>query len=156
MTRSCLLLCDTLSKSRVVWECSSKKMGGKFHLRLNIGERPIANKYREGKMKRTLKRELKSTWNCWKGNIWNQSLQAGNQLGFCRVHFPVGKVSVSFWLPEKIQGNVAPIFFGSVIALEYTVAGTEERRACSGFWCSCSPPGGQLADRPEARVRPAG
>ena len=36
------------------------KMGGKYHLKLNIGERPIANKYREGKMKRTLKRELKS------------------------------------------------------------------------------------------------
>ena len=35
------------------------KSGGIFHLRLNIGERPIANKYREGKMKRTLKRELK-------------------------------------------------------------------------------------------------
>ncbi len=34
-------------------------MGGIFHLRLNIGERPIANKYREGKMKSTLKRELK-------------------------------------------------------------------------------------------------
>ena len=34
-------------------------MGGKFHPRLNIGKRPIANKYREGKMKRTLKRELK-------------------------------------------------------------------------------------------------
>jgi len=34
-------------------------MGGKFHLKLNIAERPIANKYREGKMKRTLKRELK-------------------------------------------------------------------------------------------------
>ena len=34
-------------------------MGGKFHLKLNIGARPIANKYREGKMKRTLKRELK-------------------------------------------------------------------------------------------------
>ena len=33
-------------------------MGGKFHLKLNTGERPIANKYREGKMKRTLKREL--------------------------------------------------------------------------------------------------
>ena len=33
--------------------------GGKFCPRLNIGERPIANKYREGKMKRTLKRELK-------------------------------------------------------------------------------------------------
>ena len=34
-------------------------MGGKFHLKLNIGERPIANKYCEGKMQRTLKRELK-------------------------------------------------------------------------------------------------
>ena len=33
-------------------------MGGKFHLKLNIGLRPIANKYHEGKMKRTLKREL--------------------------------------------------------------------------------------------------
>jgi hypothetical protein len=37
------------------------KMGGKFHLRLNISKRPIANKYREGKMKRTLKREFNST-----------------------------------------------------------------------------------------------
>ena len=35
------------------------KMGGKFLPKLNIGKRPIANKYREGKMKRTLKRELK-------------------------------------------------------------------------------------------------
>jgi len=34
-------------------------VGGKFHLKLNTGERPIANKYCEGKMKRTLKRELK-------------------------------------------------------------------------------------------------
>ena len=33
------------------------EVGGKFHLKLNIGERPIANKYRDGKMKRTLKRE---------------------------------------------------------------------------------------------------
>ena len=34
-------------------------MGGKFHLKLNNGKKPIANKYREGKMQRTLKRELK-------------------------------------------------------------------------------------------------
>ena len=40
------------------------KVGGKFHLRLNTGKRPIANKYREGKMKSTLKRELNSAWNC--------------------------------------------------------------------------------------------
>ena len=36
-----------------------RKMGGEFLLKLNIGERPIANKYREGKMKSTLERELK-------------------------------------------------------------------------------------------------
>ena len=34
-------------------------MGGTFLLKLNIVLRPIANKYHEGKMKRTLKRELK-------------------------------------------------------------------------------------------------
>jgi hypothetical protein len=34
-------------------------VGGKFHLKLNMDERPIANKYREGKRKRTLKRESK-------------------------------------------------------------------------------------------------
>ena len=34
-------------------------MGGSIHLKLNIDARPIANKYREGKMKRTLKRESK-------------------------------------------------------------------------------------------------
>ena len=36
-----------------------RKVGGKFHLKLNMGSRPIANKYREGKVKRTLERELK-------------------------------------------------------------------------------------------------
>ena len=36
-----------------------RKVGGKFHLKLNMDSRPIANKYREGKVKRTLKRELK-------------------------------------------------------------------------------------------------
>ncbi len=34
-------------------------MGGKFHLKLNTDPRPIAHKYREGKVKRTLERELK-------------------------------------------------------------------------------------------------
>jgi hypothetical protein len=34
-------------------------MGGKFHLKLNRGGSPIAYKYREGKVQRTLKRELK-------------------------------------------------------------------------------------------------
>ena len=37
------------------------KAGGKLHLRLNMSTSPIANKYREGKLKRTLKREFNST-----------------------------------------------------------------------------------------------
>ena len=36
-----------------------RKMCDKFHIKLNTGVRPIANKYCEGKMKRTLERELK-------------------------------------------------------------------------------------------------
>ena len=35
------------------------KLGGRFHLKLNISGRPIAKKYCEGKVKRTLKRRLK-------------------------------------------------------------------------------------------------
>lgn len=36
------------------------KLGGESRLRLNTGERPIVNKYCNGKMKKTLKRESKS------------------------------------------------------------------------------------------------
>ena len=35
--------------------------GGKFHPKQNMNWRPIVHKYREGKVKRTLKRELNST-----------------------------------------------------------------------------------------------
>ena len=34
-------------------------MGGKFHQKLNMDSRPIAEKYHKGKVKRTLERELK-------------------------------------------------------------------------------------------------
>ena len=37
------------------------KVGGKFHLKRNIGGIPIVHKYLEGKMQRNLKREVKST-----------------------------------------------------------------------------------------------
>ena len=37
------------------------KVPGKLQVRLNMTLRPIANKYREVKLKRTLKREFKST-----------------------------------------------------------------------------------------------
>ena len=38
---------------------TAAQKGGNIHLNLNISGRPIANKYREGKMKRTLKRMCK-------------------------------------------------------------------------------------------------
>ena len=44
---------------RVTFLGIGAQTGGKFHLKLNIGSRPIADKYHEGKVKRTLKRELK-------------------------------------------------------------------------------------------------
>ena len=47
-------------------------MGGKFHLKLNTDERPIANKYREGKMKRTLKRESKELEIVWRVIVFEQ------------------------------------------------------------------------------------
>ena len=54
---------EVLNNCLVVFESGclgmQPEMGGKSHLKLNIDKRPIANKYREGKMKRTLKRELK-------------------------------------------------------------------------------------------------
>lgn len=45
-------------QSRTAWECSPNA-GGSFHPRLNIGKSPIAHKYREGRMQRTLKKESK-------------------------------------------------------------------------------------------------
>ena len=44
------------------------KAGGKLHLRLNTGTRPIVNKYRKGKLKRTLKREFKRAVHLSNGN----------------------------------------------------------------------------------------
>ena len=60
-------------RSQVAWECSLKR-GGILHLRLNIDERPIANKYREGKMKRTLKREFKELEVVEMEGIWSTVL----------------------------------------------------------------------------------
>ena len=86
------------------------KVGGKFHLKLNIGARPIANKYREGKMKRTLKRELNSTWNCWKGTVLCKCLT------LCIFHWrwkhcwcPVCKddVKVSWYCGRRVEWRLS-------------------------------------------------
>ena len=47
---------NALSESRS-WGVE-RKVGGKLHLKLNLCLRPIANKYNERKMQRTLKRDL--------------------------------------------------------------------------------------------------
>ena len=44
------------AKTRVVLLGTAAQKGGNILLKLNISWRPIANKYREGKVKRTLKR----------------------------------------------------------------------------------------------------
>jgi hypothetical protein len=56
-------------------------VGGKFHLRLNIGERPIANKYREGKVQRTPKGESKVLEIVKREAIGTSGCTAFNQLG---------------------------------------------------------------------------
>jgi hypothetical protein len=49
------------------------KAGGKYLLTLNIDTRLIAKKYHEGKVKRTLKRELKVRETDYKeGKEWNR------------------------------------------------------------------------------------
>ena len=61
--------------------------GGKLHPTLNTGERPIANKYREGKMKSTLERGLK-VCEIAKGEALPASAvscRSGAPLGCCTV-----------------------------------------------------------------------
>jgi len=57
-------LVDVLTRRILLWNESNClrvqfQKGGIIHQRLNNDGKPITNKYRKGKMKRTLKRELK-------------------------------------------------------------------------------------------------
>ena len=72
------------------------KAGGKFHLKLNISKRPIANKYREGKMKRTLKRECKGL------EIAKREAAAGSRCG--TVSVPQMSASVG-WRGRTVPGR---------------------------------------------------
>jgi hypothetical protein len=76
-------------------------VGGKFHLKLNTDERPIANKYREGKMKRTLKRESKELEIVWRVTVFEQCggdlLPSFARNLVCRTHSQF----VWIWLGQK-------------------------------------------------------
>ena len=66
-------------------------MGGKLHLKLNICLRPMANKYYEGEMQRTLKRESKVPEIAGRGSGLDQCClvrlahDAGIHVGVCVV-----------------------------------------------------------------------
>jgi hypothetical protein len=55
-------------------------------------------------MKRTLERELNSTWNCWKGNTWSQSRRSGLSLALLGV-LPVWSVSENMLICSRLQGK---------------------------------------------------
>ena len=95
-------------------------MGGKFHLKLNTDERPIANKYREGKMKRTLKRESKELEIVWRVTVFEQC-GGGLLLGSARsrVCIPHIPSSCGFHLGKSVLEKVVP--FGE----------------CYSSWMSC-------------------
>ena len=86
-------------------------MGGKFHLKLNIGSRPIANKYHEGKVKRTLKRELKVP------EIAEREAN-GTSVAWqdCRVHGALGASCLAcqrqFAIEENSRAMVACLWVG--------------------------------------------
>jgi hypothetical protein len=123
-SRSCL---SSLRVRHVFFESRclgmQRKVGGKFHLKLNIGARPIANKYREGKMKRTLKRELKSTWNCWKGT----------------ESFPVSIIrSIFHWRVDACSVNDSGLLrlalFCVYLLVPCVAVGRQSQFVCCGKW----------------------
>ena len=65
-----------------------RKLGGKFHLKLNIGSRPIANQYHEGRVKKTLKGQLKVPELAKRSQFW-MWLVPGPSLCMLLPTFPV-------------------------------------------------------------------
>ena len=110
---------ETFSKSRFVWKCKLNK-GDNLLPRLNICGRPIANKYREGKLKSTLERESIRTWNrqgwrdgrqcnvtdhwsctsfLWSFSLFSNSWEFGSEL-FCK------SLDFGLWLERRSSGSI--------------------------------------------------
>ena len=87
-------------------------MGDKFHPKLNISRMPIANKYREGKMKRTLKRELKGP-EIAKGEAVERNFQLKTSLYLCKGELQQWRsMSIMIWLYCLVA-----LFFGKTTSL---------------------------------------
>ena len=124
------------------------KAGGKLHLRLNTVASPIADKYREGKLKRTLKREFKSTWNRLEANGWARRVGPRNSARPVRpapgarparcsnTHSTRGRTPrrISFWTRALSAGRAPRSVLRQPegLARKVAVAGSS---ACVGF-CS--------------------
>jgi hypothetical protein len=93
-------------------------VGGKFHLKLNTDERPIANKYREGKMKRTLKRESKELEIVWRVTVfeqcgWRLLLSFARSL-VCNFRYPV---RVNFvWAKVRLERYHVAMGYSPVVS----------------------------------------
>ena len=135
-------------RSQVAWECSLKR-GGILHLRLNIDERPIANKYREGKMKRTLKREFKELEVVEMEGIWSTVLLLRI---ICSPHAAIKCVTADFlnievyWerLKRGLKGSVRVydmtrfltllVLGSSSYALNLTPVASLDREKCTALF----------------------
>ena len=127
-------LTPMVCSGRVAFFGIRAQTGGKFHLKLNMTARLIVNKYREGKVKRTLKRELK-VLEIVKGeaNIAVESAHAWIACWFgsalvCQGNRSYELLSLSSWFLHVWEGstNLAleakPISCFKVTALEVLLA----------------------------------
>ena len=92
-----LIAHGTLSKSQVVWDCSFN-WEVNYLLKLNTGERPIANKYCEGKMKRCLKRQSKVP-----EIVERESIVISVVFGYFPIHF----FGLALYLLTRLCGFLA-------------------------------------------------
>jgi len=129
------------SSSRVVWECSPK-LGGKFHLKLNTSERPIAHKYREGKKQRTLKRELK-VLEIVKSEATESPIMINITLGeihfisirlWARIYFDCNEWVAFFKRVQEKEEGVFFFFFFFLYVIHYLYVAVKDRRIL--LWAS--------------------
>ena len=101
--------------SEFLWHVE-RKVGGKFHLKLNIGSRPIASKYHEGKVKRT------NVWTSHDTRVWSSCYAA---LRACLWHYRTVWRHVS-WLGSD---------WTWVRAHQTQTQQRHDAMCCNAMWC---------------------